>query len=52
MTKLLLIFRANISVRDKLGFTPRHLAVEKGHEKIMEFLAVMSVTKRAKSGAL
>jgi len=49
MTKLLVSFKANISARDKFGFTPRHLAVEKRHDKIMEFLAVMSVTKRHKS---
>jgi serine/threonine-protein phosphatase 6 regulatory ankyrin repeat subunit B len=49
--ELLLIFRANISARDKFGFTPRYLAVEKRHENIMEFLAIMSVTKRPKFGA-
>jgi ankyrin repeat protein len=52
ITKILVKFGANISARDKFGFTPRHLALQKRHDKIVEFLAVVSVTKRSKSDAL
>jgi ankyrin len=50
--KFLVKFGANISARDKFGFTPRHLAMQKCHYKIVEFLAVVSVTKRSKSDTL
>jgi ankyrin repeat protein len=50
--KILVKFGANISAHDKFGFTPRHLAVQKCHDKVAEFLAAVSVTMRSKSDAL
>jgi cytohesin len=50
--KILVEFGANISAHDKFGFTPRQLAVQKCHYKIVEFLTVVSVTKRSKFDAL
>lgn len=44
--KILVKFGANISASDKFGFTPRHLAVQKCHDKIVEFFGLVSVTKR------
>jgi ankyrin repeat protein len=50
--KILVKFGANISARDKFGLTPRYLAAQKCHDKVVEFLTVVSVTKRSKPDAL